>query len=141
MDLNTVGSLVAFGLAFLKLLEFFRDRKPTLAVVAMLRGIADVGNDLILTNSSKVPASIYYFELVWAKRSPLGKDIALGRKELRTEFTLEDGPCNITVDGYSTYLLNFSNEHHFDWGTDDLYIKLSLVGREKPLWIWVVGPR
>ena len=32
---------------------------------------------------------------------------------------------------------------HFVWGrgaADDLYLKISMVGRKKPLWFWVTGP-
>jgi hypothetical protein len=60
IDLNTAGSLVAFGLAILKVLEFFRDRKPKLSLEVILRGHQELGNDLLIINSSKVPACIYY---------------------------------------------------------------------------------
>jgi hypothetical protein len=80
IDLNTAGSLVAFGLAILKVLEFFRDRKPKLSIEALLRGHEELGNDLLLINSSKVPACVYYYELVWVKPRRLTRWFGFFRK-------------------------------------------------------------
>jgi len=72
--------------------EFFRDRRPKLSMVACLTSCEEIGNDLTLLNISKVPAKIYYYDLVWAKRSFLGKNVKLGRRVLRTYSPLEDKP-------------------------------------------------
>jgi hypothetical protein len=143
MDLITFGSYVALGLAALKVAEFFRDRKPKISVVRMLRGSSEVGNDLLLTNASKVPAAIYYYELIWLKPSLLTKYLGLRRKHMSYEFSLADELCNISIDGYSHSILNFSDQDHFDWGddlTNDLYLSISMVGRGRPLWLWIAGP-
>ena len=143
IDLNTFGSLVAFGLAVLKVLEFFRDRKPKLKLEAMLRNHVELGNDLLLINSSKVPACVYYYELIWLKPRRITRWFGLYRKEVGYEFTLEDNLADLKIDGYSTATLNFSGIDHFVWGrgaADDLYLKISMVGRKKPLWFWVTGP-
>jgi hypothetical protein len=143
MDLTTAGTLVAFGLAALKVLEFFRDRKPKLSVEPLLRGSPEVGNDLLLLNSSKVPACVYYYELIWVKPKFLTRRFGLRREEVDCEFSLEDNTTDITIDGYSLTTLNFSDSDHFDWGNDvenDLYLKISMVGIKRPLWFWITGP-
>lgn len=143
MDITTIGSYVALGLAGLKVLEFFRDRKPKLSVEPLLRGSAEVGNDLLLLNSSKVAACIYYYELIWMKPSFLTKHFGLRREVVGYEFSLEDSATDITIDGFSLTTLNFSGGDHFDWGDDvenDLYLKVSMVGRKRPFWFWITGP-
>jgi hypothetical protein len=113
MDLITFGSYVALGLAALKVAEFFRDRKPKISVVRMLRGSSEVGNDLLLTNASKVPATIYYYELISLEPSLLTRYLGLRRKDVSYEFSLEDRLCDITIDGHSHYILNFADEDQF----------------------------
>lgn len=143
VDLNTFGSYVAFGLAALKVLEFFRDRKPKLSLEALLRGHTELGHDLLLINSSKVPACIYYYELIWVQPRRLTRYVGLFRKEVGYGFSLEDNLADVKVDGYSTATLNFSDQDHFEWGPkmeNDLYLKISMVGRKRPLWFWVTGP-
>jgi hypothetical protein len=144
MDITTFGAYVALGLAGLKVLEFFRDRKPVLSVEPLLRGSAEIGNDLLLLNSSKVPACIYYYELMWVKPKFLTRRFGLMREEVGYEFSLEDNTADITIDGYSIATLNFSDDHYFDWGDDvknDLYLKMSMVGRKRPFWFWITGPK
>ena len=144
MNLATFGAYVALILAVFKVAEFFRDRKPKVSVIRMLRGISDLGHDLLLTNASKVPATIYYYELIWLEPSILTKCFGFRRKHVGYEFSLEDNLCDISIDGYSHYMLNFSDEHHFDWGPNikkDLYLVISMVGRPRPLWLWIAGPK
>jgi hypothetical protein len=136
MDIVALGSYVALGLAALKVAEFFGDRKPKISVVRMLRGSSEVGNDLLLTNASKVPAALYYYELIWLEPHFFTRYLGLRRKRVANEFTLEDQLCDITIDGNSHYVLNFADENHFDWGSDlanDLYLAISMVGRRRRL--------
>jgi len=74
--LSIVGTLVAIVLAAIRGYEFLRDRRPKLSVIARLTTSEEEGNDLILLNNSKMPANIYYFDLVLAKRSLLGKNFS-----------------------------------------------------------------
>ena len=143
MDLITFGSYVALGLAALKVVEFFRDRKPKISVVTMLRGSVQYGNDLLLMNASKVPATLYYYELIWLEPSLITKYLGLRRKHVSYEFSLEDELCNITIDGHSHEVLNFSDERYFDSGSSvksDLYLAISFVGRRRRQWLWITGP-
>jgi hypothetical protein len=78
--LSIVGTSVASVLAAIRGYEFFRDRRPRLSVVTRLTTSEQEGNDLILLNNSRVPANIYYFDLVWAKPGFLGKNVGLGRR-------------------------------------------------------------
>jgi hypothetical protein len=99
---------------------------------------------LLLTNASKVPAAIYYYELVWLEPRLLTKYLGLKRKHVSYEFSLEDQLCDISVDGHSHEILNFSDHDHFDWApdlTNDLYLCISMVGRRRPLWLWIAGPK
>ena len=138
--LSIAGTCVAIVLAGIRGYEFFRDRRPKLSVIACLTSNEEIGNDLILLNSSKVPANIYYFDLVWAKRSFLGKNVGLGRRLLWEHYSLDGDTCDITVPPHEQTSLNFSGENHFGWPReDDLYLRLSLIGRHSPLWLWVSG--
>ncbi|UFS77058.1 hypothetical protein LPB73_06660 [Tardiphaga sp. 37S4] len=144
MDIATLGSYVALVLAGLKVLEFFRDRKPKLSIETLLRGSVEMGNDILLFNSSKIPARVYYYELIWMKPKRVTRWLGLRREQIGYQFSLEDSTADISVDGYSLATLNFSDEDHFDWGDDaenDLYLKLSIVGRKRPLWFWITGPK
>lgn len=108
MDITTVGAYVALGLAVLKVIEFFRDRNPKLSLQPLLRGSAEIGNDLLLFNASKVPARVYYYELIWVKPKRLTRVLGLRREEIGREFSLEDNTADITIDGLSLAELNFS---------------------------------
>jgi hypothetical protein len=144
MDITTFGSYVALGLAGLKVLEFSRDRKPKIYVEKIFRGVADLGHDLILLNSSKVPANVYYYDLIWVKPSFLTKCFGFRRKIVSHEFSMEDNTCDIRIDGQSQAVINFSDERYFATGAavkDDLYLKMFMAGRRRPLWIWITGPR
>ena len=60
---------------------------------------------------------------------------------MRERDPLEGDTCDITVPPHQQYSLNFREENHFGWhGEDELYLRLSLVGRRSPLWLWVTGP-
>lgn len=142
--LTTIGSLVAFGLAGLRLYEFVRDRRPRISAHTILRSLPDMGNTITLLNSGKVPAGIYNFTLVWVEphwTNWLGSRFRrVNNEESMIGF---DQTCDITVDPYSQYSLEFSENDHFDWGGDlesDIYLKLWVVGRRKPLWLWITGP-
>ena len=111
--LSIVGTSVALVLAAIRVCEFFRDRRPKLSVVARLTSYEVEGNDLILLNTSKVTANIYYFDLVWAKRSFLGKNVGLGRRLMRERDPPEGDTCDITVPPHQQYSLNFREENHF----------------------------
>jgi hypothetical protein len=44
---------------------------------------------------------------------------------------------------HSTHPLGFKEEYHFDWGVrlkQDIYLRLWLVGRNGPIWLWITGP-
>jgi hypothetical protein len=98
---------------------------------------------IVGTSVAIVLAAIRGYEFFRAKRSLLGKNFKLGRRFLRTEFSLEDVVCDITVPPHGQRTLNFSEGDYFAWGASlkfDLYLRLWLVGRRFPLWLWVTGP-
>ena len=130
-------------LALVRLYEFVRDRSPHLSAITRLTSDPDIGNEVTLLNASKVPANIYHYDLVRAHRSPLGKNWRIGRKVVGVEFDLEGDNVHVTVDAYSQTIIPFTGQDHFDWGgalKHDLYIRLWMVGRHRPLWLWVTGP-
>jgi hypothetical protein len=112
--------------------------------VVELTGDEDIGNTIRITNTSKVPANIYYFELVWVKPHRSHRLVPLFRKAEMDESPLEHQGCNITVEPYSQYPLTFTQSYHFDWGIKlkhHIYLKLWIIGRRSPKWLWVTGPR
>jgi hypothetical protein len=141
--LGIIGGVLAIPLFILRVFEFRRDRRPSLSVTTILRSHVEEGNDVTLLNSSKMPASIYSLDLVWAKRGWLGKNSSLGRRVIRTEYHLEDSRANITVPANGAHNLNFSEDSHFTWGRSiehDLYLRLWMVGQKGAVWLWITGP-
>jgi hypothetical protein len=50
----------------------------------------------------------------------------------------------VTIPAHNTHSLSFTEQNHFDWGRDlkeDIYLRLWLIGRSSPIWIWVTGPK
>lgn len=138
------GGLTAFALAALRFYEFDRDRRPKLDTSVTLTSDEGFGNTIILLNSSKVPANIYNYSLAWVRPHFLHRYISSFRKVDHEEFPL--GPhdnCNITVAAYSQYSLHFTDENHFEWGIQlkhNVYLKLWMIGRRRPLWLRITGP-
>jgi hypothetical protein len=144
-NVTGIGGLVlAAPLAGLRIYEFFKDRAPRLSVLVELSDDANTGNTITLLNASKIPANILYFDLIWVQRGPFGKNIRLGRKITRENEPLEGETCNITVGPHSQRALVFAEQDHFGWGaalSEDIYLRLWLIGRRSPRWFWVTGPR
>jgi hypothetical protein len=135
------GFVLAVALAVLRLFEYFRDRRPRLRIVVNLTSSAEIGNDIVLLNASKVPAGIWAMDLVWVKAGFFGKRHSLFRKVINNEYSPDDY-CNITVGAHSQHTLSFSEQNHFAWGdhaSGDLYLRLWLIGSLRPKWFFVTG--
>ena len=132
-------------LAIIKGVEFYGARRITITADARLTSSEDIGNTIVLLNKSDIPATISYFELAWTeRRSIFGWNIPFTRKVVKTESPLDppDG-YDETVPPHETHSLWFREEYHFDWGPSleqDIYLKLWLVGRTSPIWLWITGP-
>jgi hypothetical protein len=79
-----------------------------------------------------------------AQRIEFGWPVPFRRRVVRTDSPIDppDG-YDVTVAPQSVHHLWFGEEYHFDWGYDlahDVYPKIWLVGRERPIWLWVTGP-
>ena len=138
-----VALVISVLLAVVRIYEFARSRWwRGLSVKSALTSLPEIGNDVIILNASATPANIYYFDLVWVPRS-LGFRMRIFRKIVRDESPLEADYCNITVSPHGQATLPFSEADHFAWGVrlkEDIYLRLWLVGRRKPVWFWITGP-
>ena len=135
---------LATVLGLLRCFEFFQDRRLKLHRVVQLTSGEDVGNVIRVTNASKVPANVCYYELVWVKPHPLHRLAPLFRKVEMEEPPVEYDGCDITIEPYSQYALTFTEAYHFDWGKrlkHHIYLKLWIVGRRFQKWMWITGPR
>lgn len=139
-----VSSIIfAHILALVRVYEFVRDRRPKLSLTPLLTSDSDMGNTLLLLNSSKVPANIYSYSLVWVKAGVFSAYTPFLSKVVREEFPLEAEFSNMTVPAHSQYQLLFRELDWFEWGCKlkyELYLKVRIVGRRRPLWLWVTGP-
>jgi hypothetical protein len=144
--LSIAGFATSIVLAIIKGFEFYSDRRVVFTADARLTSSEDIGNTVMLLNKSSIPATISYFELVWTEpRSLFGWKIPFTRKVVATDSPLDppDG-YDETVPPRETHRLWFGEEHHFDWGVSlkqDIYLKLWLVGRSSPIWLWITGPK
>jgi len=143
-DLASIGGLaLAAPLAVLRLYEFWWDRGPRLSILCDLCSDEEIGNTITLLNASKIPANIHYFDLVWLRRGPFGKRLRIWSGYVRDESPLEGEVANITVPAHSQCSLHFSQQYHFGWGgglEHDIYLRLWMIGRNRPRWFWVTGP-
>jgi hypothetical protein len=92
-------------------------------------------NEIIIENTSLIPALITYWELVWVHRR-FGRSIFE-----RMEDYPDVGYCNIIVPAYSRYVMSVTDEMHLQSELDGhsvaLYLKIYLAGRKRPLWLRV----
>jgi hypothetical protein len=144
MDIATAALIVSVTLAGLRVYEFFQDRRARLKVLVLLTSDPITGNTITLLNSSKVPANIYYFTLVWVQPGRLQRYCRFLRKVESEESPMDYQHCNITVPPHSQHALEFSEVDHFNWGhtlKSDIYLKVWLVGWRYPKWFFVTGPK
>jgi hypothetical protein len=143
--LGIAGFATSTVLAIIKGVEFFGARRVAFTTDTRFTGSYEIGNTIVLLNKSNVPAIISYYELAWTeRRSFAGLPIPFTRKTVQTQSPLDpmDG-CHQMVAPHAAYALTFNEDHHFDWGVGlkhDVYLKLWLVGRGRPIWLWITGP-
>ncbi|MBO0734227.1 MAG: hypothetical protein J2P49_07920 [Methylocapsa sp.] len=88
-------------------------------------------------NTSKTPALISYWELVWGDRR-FGWTFFE-----RCQDDPDDGYCDITVREHSRYVLSFEDSHDFarrheiDNHRVALFLKLYIADRKSPMWLRV----
>jgi hypothetical protein len=143
--LSIAGFATSSILAIIKGVEFYGSRRLSFTADARLTSSEDIGSTIILLNKSSIPATISYFELVWIEpRTLWGMRIPFTRKIVGSDTWIDppDG-YDALVPPHETHELWFRGDHHFEWGQDlkqEIYLKLWLVGRDSPLWLWITGP-
>jgi hypothetical protein len=143
--LSIAGFATSIVLAIIKGVEFYSSRKISFTADTRFTGSYQIGNTIVLLNKSNFPATISYFELAWTdRRSFAGLSVPFTRKVIQTDSPVDpvDG-CEMTVAPHGVRSLLFNEENHFDWGhgvKQDIYLKLWLVGRGSPIWLWITGP-
>jgi len=139
---GTVALVISGALAVIRVYEFVRDRWWLgLYVKTSLTSDADIGNTVVVLNASGTPANVYYFDLVWVPRWR-GMKRRIFRKISHDASPLEFEYCDATVPPHGQYTFSFSEADHFDWGIqlkEDIYLRLWLVGRRRPVWFWVAS--
>src|SRR5262245_11570059 len=89
-----IGSATAFGLAILRVIEFYNAHRPSFKVGIALTSDEDRGNIVTLLNRSTISANISYYDLAWTERRTLfGCPIPFTRKLVADHYPLdpEDG--------------------------------------------------
>lgn len=137
MALAIWGAILSTGLAAIKAWEVWRQR-IRLTTSYSFASDPDEGNDVIIENPSNTPVMISYWELLWVRRKCVRTTINYG------EFP-DEGYCNITVGPHSRHVLSFKDQHHFMQGhpaarKGKLYLRLHVVGRRRPVWLYVYNP-
>lgn len=132
-------------LAIVKGVEFYGTRRVSISVDSRFTGDENIGNTLVLLNRSSTPITISYYELAWTeRRRVVGIPIPFTKKVIYSETPVDpvDG-CAISLEPHAVRALDFTGEHHFDWGVSlqqAIYLKIWLVGGRAPMWLWVTGP-
>lgn len=131
------GSVIATALAGIKLWEFYRDSRLGLTTSYSFTSLPEYGNEIIIENTSKTPALITYWELIWARRI-----LWFNIFELGGEYP-DEGYCDITIPAHARHMMPFREENHFktkreiDGHRVALYLKLYLAGKSRPVWLRV----
>ena len=105
-----------------------------------------VGNTINVVNvSAKTAAHIGYLDLAWVERRRfLGCPIPFTRKVVADDSIMEPGdPDMFSIPPQTAHSLWFGEENHFGWGKDmtsDIYLRLYVIGKNKPVWLRVTGP-
>ena len=147
--LTRAGAFMGFVAFLLKLWEFYHDRRPSLRLTYSFASDPDMGNTLVILNSSKVGTCIWNYSLVAVPNTVLDQlwprfSSSYARVEVMHEEMSGGDPVNIEVPPYGQATIRFSGEHHFDWShsrTNDLYLRLWTTFRRRPISLFVVGPR
>lgn len=135
------GTLLSTALAGIKLWELSRDRLRLTATYCF-GDTEEYGNEVIIQNTSKIPALITYWELMWADRR-MGWIFF----ERMQRWPSNEGYCHITVPAHERYVLHFKGDEHFKPRSEveghpvSLYLRAYLAGRKSPVWLLVWKPR
>ncbi len=138
----SIGSLaVSIVLASIRVYEVVQAKRLHLTLSASLNSELFIGNELTIYNSSAIPVTVCFFRLVWIKRP---KPAFLRPRQVAHEYTpLDHDGCSIKINGWGLVIIEFREEDHFSWGknlNEDIYLELSLLGRSKPISLFVTGP-
>jgi hypothetical protein len=143
--LSIAGFATSSVLGLIKLVEFAGSRRIKLKAEASLISIPEMGNTIRVHNASSIPVTISYFELSWIEQKKfLRISIPFWWKEVGTDSPI-DPPDNhkALILSHQSIDLDFSDQYHFDWGAslkEAIYLKVWIVGRNKPFWLYVTGP-
>ncbi|MEH2513681.1 hypothetical protein V1291_005035 [Nitrobacteraceae bacterium AZCC 1564] len=148
-DVSFWLSIASFGisaiLGVVRLVEFSSTQRVRIKAEASLTSLEEIGNTITLLNASSVPVTISYFELAWTERRKFfGIPIPFMTEEVATDSPIDppDGYAALILP-HQTHSLLFREQYHFDWGVrvkHDIYLKLWLVGKGGPIWLWITGP-
>jgi hypothetical protein len=130
------GAVISTILAIVKGWEFYRDR-PQLHTGYSFTSRPDIGNKIIIWNTSKVPVIIDYWELQWNHRET--NKIAIENEICSVD---DEGFSDLIIAPYSRSTLTFENDRFFTSTKPDLdlYINLHIVGKRKNIKKLVYGP-
>ena len=139
ITLGIWSALLSTSLAGIKLAEVWRDRvRLSTSYEFSIPGYG--GNKIIIENPSKLPVMISYWELLWQRRRFLKWEVTGGKFP-------NEGYCNITIGAHSRHTLTFEGEDYFEWSgasiitKGQLYLKLYVIGRNRPILLKVYNPR
>jgi len=143
--LSIIGAITAVILATIRIYEFFSARRIRFRVSTTLISDPGMGNTILLLNASSLPAHIHSFDLAWVeKRKVLGLNVPMTRKVVKDESPIEPWDVyNLTIPPHGSHKFVFREADHFDWGKNlkqAIYLRLYVIGRETPIWLWITGP-
>jgi hypothetical protein len=133
------GAALSTGLAAIKIFEVWRERPRLTTSWSFSSSPAYGENEIIIENPTKTPVMISYWELLWLERRRLKHKVMYGRFP-------DAGYCNITIGAHSRHILGFTESEYFDAARTvekfgDIYLRLYVVGRHKPMLLKVYGGR
>lgn len=145
VDTFTKWSGWAFGAVMfaINVYTFVRDRRPNLRVISTFTGSTDVGHGITFLNNSKIPANVFYLELVWTRHRPIYRRLRPFRQVVSTPFSVEAELLDLTVPAFGQASMNFNEQDYFAVKhplEHDLYAKVWLLGYRLPKWFLLAGP-
>ena len=113
----------------------------------MLTSHPQLGHTITILNASEIPITIAYYEIVWTEKRKL---FGLIPVPFTRKVTSVDSPIDppdgysALIDSHQTHQIHLVEDYQFDWGAElkhGVWLRVWLVGHDKPFWLHLTGPK
>lgn len=123
------SAVLATALAVIRFKEY-RNSRPNIELDCIWRDLAEAGNDVTIKNNSTMPVTITGLDVIAAQR-------AYDEESITYLVDPGDDVTNIRIEPRGAYTITFAEGEHFPMASKHgtIYVRLSMVGLKKRLWL------